>query len=70
MLDNTKVDANHHHIYLVAKKIDRPASPIAPRRGPGFPNAGRTELVAHAVIAPTCATTLYEENEEKVMAGV
>lgn len=33
MLDNTKVDANHHHIYLVAIEDPTvPQSPIAPRR--------------------------------------
>ncbi|MGH8595116.1 MAG: hypothetical protein ACREXT_00505, partial [Gammaproteobacteria bacterium] len=33
MLDNTKVDANHHHIYLVAIQDPTvPQSPIAPRR--------------------------------------
>jgi capsule polysaccharide export protein KpsE/RkpR len=33
MLDNTKVDANRHHIYLVAIEDPTvPQSPIAPRR--------------------------------------
>ena len=33
MLDNTKVDANRHHIYLVAiEEPTVPQSPIAPRR--------------------------------------
>jgi capsular polysaccharide transport system permease protein len=33
MLDNTEVDANHHHIYLVAIEDPTvPQSPIAPRR--------------------------------------